>query len=452
MTRDTLDLRERFDFLGFTPEERGRLRALKPIVAETLPGVLDAFYQDIARHPDIDEMFQSADMRAHARQKQLEHWLTICEGEFGDRYLASVERIGRAHARLGLTPNWYFGGYSKIAGGLIQAVTEAAWKKRGRFGPSNANAVNADLAAVMKAAMLDMDLCMSTIDACTVERRNAERDRLADEFERSVASVVATVASASEQLGRTAQSMASIAEGTADKSSTVAAAAEEATVTARAVAEAANQLTAAIAEISKQSGDAAATAANARQDAQRTADTVEQLDASADKIGEIVNLIENVAEQTNLLALNATIEAARAGEAGKGFAVVASEVKSLAAQTAKATDEISRQISEVQGVVKTAVTAIEAVTGSIDQVNNVSTAISAAVEEQNAATAEISRNTSHTAESAGSVSETITEVLSGAQQTSGAAGEVVDAASSLGAEAERLKQDVAKFLEHIRAA
>jgi methyl-accepting chemotaxis protein len=193
-------------------------------------------------------------------------------------------------------------------------------------------------------------------------------------------------------------------------------------------------------------------ASDAVDQAQKTNARVAELSKAAARIGDVVELINTIAGQTNLLALNATIEAARAGEAGRGFAVVASEVKVLAEQTAKATDEISQQITGIQAATQESVGAIKEIGDTIGLMSEISSTIAAAVEEQGAATREISRNIQQAAQGTSQVSSNIADVQHGASQTGSASSQVHAAARSLSGESNRLKLEVGKFLDTIRAA
>jgi methyl-accepting chemotaxis protein len=186
--------------------------------------------------------------------------------------------------------------------------------------------------------------------------------------------------------------------------------------------------------------------------ADATNKTIETLSAAADKIGQVVRLISDVAAKTNLLALNATIEAARAGEAGRGFAVVAAEVKSLAVQTARATDDISVQIGEIQSVTREAVHAIAAIQKTIGDIHSSAGSIAAAAEEQSASTGEIARATGEAAVGAQDVARTIVDVEMSAQETGAAAQQVVSASGELSRQGEMLRAEVARFLNQVRAA
>ena len=261
-----------------------------------------------------------------------------------------------------------------------------------------------------------------------------------------VGEVVEIVSSASAELQSTAESMSATAEETSRQSQAVAAAAEEATTNVQSVAAASEEMAKSIDEIGRQVEQSAAIASRAVQEADSTNVSMESLAEAAQKIGEVVELISDIASQTNLLALNATIEAARAGDAGKGFAVVASEVKSLANQTAKATDDISSQISGMQDATKSTVDAIKGISTTINEISEIASAIAAAVEEQGAATQEISRNVQEAAAGTQDVSGNIGGVNAAAAETGQAAGQVLTSAAELSQQGEILREEISKFL------
>ncbi len=287
--------------------------------------------------------------------------------------------------------------------------------------------------------------------ASETERRNAVL-ALAERFESGVGGVVNAVGAASTELRSTAENMARTAEEATQQTATVAEASEEASANAQAVAAAIEELNASISEIAQQVNESAQVAGHAARQANDTNNEVQGLAMAAQKIGDVVKLISEIAEQTNLLALNATIEAARAGEAGRGFAVVASEVKALASQTSKATDEISAQVGSIQSATRTSVEAIDGITRTISKVNEIASAIASAVEEQGAATREIAHNVSQAAKGTGEVSANIVGVRDAARETGVAADQVVSSAAELSLNGETLKAQVDAFLREVRAA
>jgi methyl-accepting chemotaxis protein len=284
------------------------------------------------------------------------------------------------------------------------------------------------------------------------DRRAVAVDMMVGDFQRSSTAVVQAVSSAAAQLQTNSQTMTETAQRTSQQSVTVAAAAEQASANVQTVASTAEELHASITEIGRQVFESAKIASSAADEAKRTNETVEGLAAAAQKIGAVVQLINDIAGQTNLLALNATIEAARAGDAGKGFAVVAQEVKNLANQTAKATEDISAQVTEMQAATATTVSAIKGIGTTIGRLNEISTTIASEVKEQTAATNEIAHSVEQAAIGTRAVSENISGVTAASEQTSKTAHQVLEAGDELAKQGEQLRKEVESFIESVRSA
>ncbi len=277
-------------------------------------------------------------------------------------------------------------------------------------------------------------------------------DRLVREFNGNVDATLHSLARVAEEMDQTANLMKIAADRASSQSTAVASASSQASANVHTVAAAAEEMNSSIREIGRLVVDASKIAAGAVSNAEKTSATIQALSVSADKIGEVVQIINSIASQTNLLALNATIEAARAGEAGKGFAVVASEVKSLANESAKATEEISAQISRVQSETSGAVSAIGEISSIIHQINEIAATIAAAVEEQGAATQEIARNVQEAAQGTTEVSKNIEGVNGAVTDTRNEADKVAATAAAVKANAGELRARIEEFINRVRAA
>ncbi len=303
--------------------------------------------------------------------------------------------------------------------------------------------------AVETAALRDRQA--DTARQAELEKKRA-MDQLANEFEASVNEIVNFVSSASADLYSTAKGMSATAERTTHQSNAAADASERASSYVQQVVATLDELNNTVAQISRQVSGSTQAASNAVNEAGNANQEIKGLVSAADKIGEVVRLINDIASQTNLLALNATIEAARAGEAGKGFAVVASEVKSLAEQTAKATQEIATKISEVQTVTTNSEQAISRIVAVIDEIAKVSHVIAEAVEQQDTATREIARNVQQASEGTRDAAANTAGVSEAARQTGTASNQVLNAAADLSERSKALRARVDHFIAQVRAA
>ncbi|MET0367044.1 MAG: HAMP domain-containing methyl-accepting chemotaxis protein [Methylobacterium sp.] len=465
---------EKLISLADTPDRRTSNIAAQQSM-EAFFSILDRVY-DLGARQQTDEAFAlGRDVGIPARLKLNEWMAGRAKAQADELAIAKTQATQQANDATYLLIAFAGGGLiaamalagliivfavTRPLGSLVSVLQRMA---RGEIDATIAEARRGDeIGAVGKAVQGIKDMvARKAAEEAEVKRRAdeaaaAERKRtmveLADGFERAVGGIVGLVSSSATELEATAQQMTATATETANQSTTVAAAAEEAATNVNTVAAAAEELGSSVQEIGRQVSGSAQLAQAAVGAADQTAHLVQALQASSARIGDVVGLISSIAGQTNLLALNATIEAARAGAAGRGFAVVASEVKALAAQTATATEEITRQIGEVQGVTAQAVTAIGGITKRIREIDGVTTSIAAAVEQQGAATQEIVRNVAQASAGTHEVTGNIAGVAQASEETGTAAGQVLSAASELSRQSEHLGAEVTRFLASVRAA
>ena len=423
---------------------RETLVATRPLVEPRIDAVLDAFYAFVQSDPAMAGLFETADGMQRARQAQKRHWMeTLFAGKWDSSYSDRVGRIARAHATHGVTPDYYLAGYAYFLDALVDTVLQAKRKR-----PLEAAAM---IKAVNRAVFIDLTTVLASYFDQERERRFVAAAANAEDFESGVAVIADRLADSVHRILSSADSLHGTAVEASNNTQSVADGAEMASANADTVAAAAEELSASIDEINRQMAQSTATSRDAVEEAERTSSVVADLSNMADKIGEVVRLINDIASQTNLLALNATIEAARAGEAGKGFAVVAGEVKALAQQTARATEDIDRQVAALRDVTGGVVTAIEDIRETIGKIDHISSSIAAAVEEQGAATRDIARNVQEAAAGIDGMRTGIAALTGDAEATAGVAASLRGDSEAMAGETENLRAAMGVFLDRVRA-
>lgn len=431
-------------FMRIDDKTRELLREFWRVVDPVLPDILEGFYQHVTKERELARML--GDQIPRLKKAQHAHWARLFSGRFDQEYMQSVRVIGLIHNKIGLEPRWYIGGYNFVLNWLTGlAVREYRWKS---------NYLSAMLTAVNSAVMLDMDIAISVYQDALLAERQKQQDKITAairDFDAQMKVMLTTVDGSAVNLQKAANALAASAEQSTHQSTAVAAASEEASTNVQAVAASTEQLTSSVKEIGRQVSESTRITGQAVEQANKSRVTIQDLAKAAQRIGDVVELINQIAGQTNLLALNATIEAARAGEAGRGFAVVASEVKALAEQTAKATGEIGQQILAIQDATRESVGSMQEIGATIASVNEIATTIAAAVEEQGMATAEIARNVQEAARGTQEVSTNITGVSQAANETGETATRLLTSANELSEQAASLRSQVEGFFASIRA-
>jgi methyl-accepting chemotaxis protein len=437
---EDLVIAQRMNFMKLDEEGRAAIRSLKPLIDKALPAILDAFYVRIRNVPEVGHFFTDSARAVAAKDAQLRHWARISSGDFNSEYLRSVQTIGQTHARIGLEPKWYIGGYALITEGLVAAALAEVWPKQQRAGllraaPSTVKSedVATALGALIKAVLLDMDIAISTyIEAAEEGRRRAEEasaaaakeqavvveaitkglahlakgdltykstepfaseyQKVQDDFNSAMDQLRQTVHAIAAATGEVASASAEISSGTTDLSERTerqAASLEQTSASMEQIsstvkknagnAEQASQFTEEMREVANRGGAVVDEAVGA----------MGRIKQSSGKISDIIGVIDEIARQTNLLALNAAVEAARAGEAGRGFAVVASEVRSLAQRSSQAAKDIkdlittsTRQVEDGVDLVNKTGVSFKEIADSIKKVAEIVADIATASSEQ----------------------------------------------------------------------